>query len=109
RETSLEDEFADDDAPLADDSSPDISLARHEAAERVRAALMRLPESYRSVLVLRHYEDLKFREIAEVLGVPEGTVKSRMAEGLAQLARLLEAERGHSTMASMRRSEQRKE
>ena len=37
-------------------------------------------------MVLRHYEDLKFREIADVLGIPEGTVKSRMAEALDQLA-----------------------
>ena len=44
---------------------------------------MKISETYRSVLVLRHYEDLKFREIAEVLGIPEGTVKSRMAEGLS--------------------------
>jgi len=39
--------------------------------------------------VLRHYEGLKFREIAEVLNIPEGTVKSRMAEALSRLARLL--------------------
>jgi RNA polymerase sigma-70 factor (ECF subfamily) len=74
----------------ADELPPDVALARGEAAERVRRALMKIPETYRSVLVLRHYEDLKFREIAEVLGIPEGTVKSRMAEGLSQMARLLE-------------------
>jgi DNA-directed RNA polymerase specialized sigma24 family protein len=39
--------------------------------------------------VLRHYEHLKFHEIAEVLQIPEGTVKSRMAEGLAMLGRKL--------------------
>lgn len=50
---------------------------------------MQLPEAYRTVLVMRHYEDLKFREIAEVLEVPEGTVKSRMSEALAQMSRLL--------------------
>lgn len=72
--------------------SPDATLARQESAQRVRDALMSIPESYRSVLVLRHYEDLKFREIADVLGIPEGTVKSRMAEGLTQLARILERE-----------------
>jgi DNA-directed RNA polymerase specialized sigma24 family protein len=42
------------------------------------------------VLVLRHYEGLKFREIADVLHVPEGTVKSRMVEGITQLTRLLQ-------------------
>jgi RNA polymerase sigma-70 factor (ECF subfamily) len=48
-----------------------------------------LPEAHRAVLVLRHYENLKFREIAGVLEIPEGTVKSRMAEALTQMARLL--------------------
>ena len=50
---------------------------------------MQLSEAYRTVLVLRHYENLKFREIAGVLEVPEGTVKSRMAEALTQMGRLL--------------------
>jgi RNA polymerase sigma-70 factor, ECF subfamily len=55
----------------------------------VREALLQLPEHYRVVVVLRHYEDLKFHEIAEVLGLPEGTIKSRMAEALNQLHRLM--------------------
>lgn len=67
----------------------DVLLLRRERSEIVRRAVLRLPEAYRSVVVLRHYEDLKFREIAEVLGVPEGTVKSRMAEALSQLHRSL--------------------
>lgn len=75
---------------LADgDLSPDAKLAHEERAESVRRAVMRLPETYRSVIVLRHYENLKFREIAEVLEIPEGTVKSRMAEALSQLHRFL--------------------
>jgi RNA polymerase sigma-70 factor (ECF subfamily) len=69
--------------------APDKSLADRERGELVRRALLGLPEAYRTVLVLRHYEDLKFREIAEVLGVPEGTVKSRMAEALTQMAQRL--------------------
>jgi RNA polymerase sigma-70 factor (ECF subfamily) len=43
----------------------------------------------RAVVVLRHYEGLKFREIAEVLEIPEGTVKSRMAEALSRLNQIL--------------------
>ena len=76
----------------SDELPPDVSLARAETAGRVRDALMKISETYRSVLILRHYEDLKFREIAEVLDIPEGTVKSRMAEGLTQLGQLLEME-----------------
>ena len=70
-------------------AGPDRQLAERERGECVRRALAQLPEMYRAVLVLRHYEDLKFREIAEVLDVPEGTVKSRMAEALTQMSRLL--------------------
>lgn len=74
---------------VAREPSPDAALEGEERGRLVRAALRQLPEPYRAVLVLRHYENLKFREIAEVLDIPEGTVKSRMAEGLTQLQRLL--------------------
>ena len=73
----------------AEDPAPDARLAAEERGELVRKALLRLPEAYRSVVVLRHYENLKFREIADVLDIPEGTVKSRMAEALTQLHRRL--------------------
>ena len=69
--------------------SPHDSAASSEQAELVRRAVAQLPEHYKSVVVLRHYEDLKFREIADVLNVPEGTVKSRMAEALALLGQAL--------------------
>jgi RNA polymerase sigma-70 factor (ECF subfamily) len=92
RETPFEFDEQDDDC-ASQELPPDISLAREETAAGVRSALMKISEAYRSVLILRHYEDLKFREIAGVLDIPEGTVKSRMAEGLSQLARLLEQAR----------------
>jgi RNA polymerase sigma-70 factor (ECF subfamily) len=65
--------------------SPEMVVAERERAELVRKALFRLPESYRQVVILRHYEGLRFREIAEVLDVPQGTIQSRMAEALTQL------------------------
>lgn len=77
------DQFADT-AP-----TPDTAVSRQETGEAVRRALAQLPEHYRSVLVLRHYQDLKFREIAEVLDLPEGTVKTRTTEALNEMARLL--------------------
>jgi RNA polymerase sigma-70 factor (ECF subfamily) len=90
-ESSLDNEsgaaFAE--AFAAPDPPPDKSLLERERGEQVRQALMRLSETYRTVLVMRHYEDLKFREIAEVLEIPEGTVKSRMAEALMQMSRML--------------------
>jgi RNA polymerase sigma-70 factor (ECF subfamily) len=73
----------------ADEPAPDAQAESQERGELVRRALAKLPGQYREVVVLRHYEGLKFREIGDVLGIPEGTVKSRMAEALGQLNRLL--------------------
>lgn len=73
----------------AAEPSPGALAESQERGELVRRALAKLPGPFREVAVLRHYEGLKFREIGEVLGIPEGTVKSRMAEALGQLNRLL--------------------
>lgn len=84
------DETSDDLDHFADAApTPDTAVSRQETGEAVRRALAELPEHYRSVLVLRHYQDLKFREIAEVLDLPEGTVKTRTTEALNEMARLL--------------------
>ena len=74
---------------VADEPSPLVQADARERGELVREALLRLPPLYREVVVLRHYEALKFHEIADVLEIPEGTVKSRMAEALTQLHQLL--------------------
>ncbi len=62
-------------------------------AERamVRAALDELPDDFREVIVLREIEGLSYKEIAEVIEAPIGTVMSRLARARASLARLLEA------------------
>jgi len=75
------------------------------AAERVsivRQALARLPEAHRAVVVLREYENLKFREIAEVLEMPEGTVKWRMSEAMDQLSKTLAPTLGEREAATSR-------
>jgi len=74
---------------ITEEPAPDHVLADRERAATVRRALLELAEPYRVVVVLRHYEGLKFRQIADVLAIPEGTVKSRMVEALNQLNRLL--------------------
>ncbi len=74
----------------AEGPGPDARAAQQEEGELVRQALGRLPEIYRTVLVLRHYEDMKLAKIAEILEIPEGTVNSRMAEALTRLSRMLE-------------------
>jgi RNA polymerase sigma-70 factor (ECF subfamily) len=115
-ETSLDAQPGDNDEGFsfldgqpAIDPTPDAQLQNLERAELVRLALQKLPEHYRSVVVLRHYENLKFREIAEVLEIPEGTVKSRMAEGLQQLHEILTRAFRAETEPSPRLRTRRKE
>ena len=93
----------------APEPPPDKLLVDQERSDLVRTALMQLSEAYRAVLVLRHYENLKFREIAGVLEVPEGTVKSRMAEALTQMGRLLKLMLSGRAKATLNRKNQPKE
>jgi RNA polymerase sigma-70 factor (ECF subfamily) len=60
-----------------------------EAQMDVAQALALLPEEYRTTMVLRHVADLDYEEIAEIQGVPVGTVRSRLARGRTQLANIL--------------------
>jgi len=60
-----------------------------EKVERVRSALERLPPQQREVVFLAFYEGLSYREIAGILGVSEGTVKSRMYYAKRTLAEVL--------------------
>ena len=68
---------------------PDEIIQRDEIAGCIQNALRRLPDEQRIVIVLRHYEGLKFHQIASVLGCPLGTVKSRMHHGLERLRMML--------------------
>jgi RNA polymerase sigma-70 factor (ECF subfamily) len=67
----------------------DGRLASREAAEFLQAGLERLSPELREAVILRDLEEMEYREIAEVLKVPEGTVKSRISRGRAELARVL--------------------
>jgi RNA polymerase sigma-70 factor (ECF subfamily) len=79
-----------DDAGISDMApAPDVQAEAAERGELVRMALAKLDPRYREVIVLKHYENLKFHEIAEVLDIPVGTAKSRMAEGLGRLNKIL--------------------
>ena len=60
-----------------------------EKVERVRSALERLPPEQREVVFFAFYEGLSYREIARILGIPEGTVKSRMYHAKRNLAEVL--------------------
>ncbi len=89
-QVDIQDESAEWEEHAGSDPSPDLRVAEAEEGEIVRQALLQLPEIYRTVLVLRHYQQLKLTEIAETLEIPLGTVSSRMAEALGRLSRLLE-------------------
>ena len=66
-------------------------IAAHKELEKiVQDALAQVSPDLREAVILRDLQDMDYREIAEVLGVPEGTVKSRISRGRAELARLLE-------------------
>ncbi len=69
--------------------TPYEALEQSERHQLVRRALASLAEPYRAVVVLREIEELSYEEIAEVLGVAEGTVKSRLVRGRDLLRRKL--------------------
>jgi RNA polymerase sigma-70 factor (ECF subfamily) len=69
--------------------TPEEELFRKVDAKRVRSAIEAIPEPFRETIVLRDLEDLSYAEIAEVTGVPVGTVMSRLSRGRAMLAKEL--------------------
>lgn len=70
-------------------SRPDAALAGREASELLQAGLAKLSPDLRETIILRDLQELEYREIAQVLSIPEGTVKSRLNRGRAELARIL--------------------
>lgn len=73
-------------------ASPEESAAERQLGRRVEAAMARLPEEARAVLVLRAYHDFDYDEIAAALGLPVGTVKSRLGRARDALRAALEEE-----------------
>lgn len=70
--------------------NPERQLRHRELSEILQEALMEINEEQREVVIMKEYEGLKFREIAEVLNISENTVKSRMYYGLDGLRKILE-------------------
>ena len=71
-------------------ASPDARAQSQEVGSVVQKALQKLSPDLREAVILRDLQDMDYREIATVLKVPEGTVKSRINRGRAELARLLQ-------------------
>jgi RNA polymerase sigma-70 factor, ECF subfamily len=70
--------------------APDAKVQSRETGEAVHQALQKLSPELREAVILRDLQDLDYRDIATVLKVPEGTVKSRINRGRAELGRLLQ-------------------
>ena len=70
-------------------SNQEKHVAGLELRAQIQAALKQVSPELREAVILRDIEDMDYKDIAEVLGVPQGTVKSRISRGRAELARLL--------------------
>ena len=71
-----------------DDAGPLVDLQEQERQQWVRESIERLPDSLRQTLILAYHQDLKYREIADILKIPVGTVKSRLHAALAKLQQM---------------------
>lgn len=100
RHTSTQDEFHElaERAPMhqakgvttGDVARPDEAFAGHEMEKVVQKAISMMDPEFREALVLRDIEDLSYEEIGQILGLPDGTVKSRIFRARAQLKALVE-------------------
>ncbi len=82
--------IVDDAAFRARERNPQRNIEREQTRLRVRQAIETLPDREREVLVLKEFEGLKYREIAEVVGIPIGTVMSRLYSARRNLASAIE-------------------
>lgn len=86
------------DIPDAGQPTPEDHLVVDSEARRIRSLVEALPVAFREVLVLREFEDLSYRQIAEIAGIPIGTVMSRLARGREMVAAAWRRETGdHAT------------
>lgn len=86
---SIEDQLVVLEGKSSPETRTDSVVAGREASELLQGALQRLSPELRETVILRDLQELEYREIADVLHVPEGTVKSRLNRGRAELARIL--------------------
>jgi len=74
-----------DPALVADAPDPEAAAIRADEGRQLGAAVAKLPQEFREVLILREMEDLSYREIAQITGAPIGTVMSRLARARGML------------------------
>ena len=73
----------------SNDLDPEMQLVREADSEMVRRALQSLSEEFREVIVLREFEELSYKQIADVVKVPVGTVMSRLARARGRLKQII--------------------
>jgi RNA polymerase sigma-70 factor (ECF subfamily) len=78
-----------DESITVEAKNPEERYDERETGRRVQAALMDLKTDHRVVIVLKHYQDMSYREMSEVIGVPEKTIKSRLFSARQQLKGIL--------------------
>jgi RNA polymerase sigma-70 factor (ECF subfamily) len=86
---SLEVEYEKAEENPARYASPAQALEQLQLSEQIHQALLRISEDLREAVILRDLEEFTYEEIADMLGLPLGTVKSRINRGRAELARIL--------------------
>jgi len=93
RHESIDASDRDDDAPrrqlASEGPGPDASRVRTDAQRLIHDALGKLDEDQRAIVVLRDIEDRTYEEIAQIMSIPRGTVKSRLHRARTQLAAVL--------------------
>jgi len=87
---SLDDEMPHLEQKESGAPQPDRALARAELSAAVQQGLTRLSPELREAVILRDLQGLEYREIGQVLDIPEGTVKSRINRGRAELGKILQ-------------------
>jgi len=85
-----------------DYANPEVLLLQNVDSQVVRSALQQLPVEFREVMVLREMEGLSYKEIANVVDVPLGTVMSRLARGRKRLQELLAQHMGKEVSIELR-------
>lgn len=102
RAVEMENVFDDETySQTSDDLDPEMLLLREATNEMLRGALRTLPAEFREVIVLREFEELSYKQIADVVRIPIGTVMSRLARARQGLKRILVQDRETSEELSL--------
>ncbi|HSE18852.1 MAG TPA: sigma-70 family RNA polymerase sigma factor [Pyrinomonadaceae bacterium] len=88
-----------EDVHISDAPDPEMLLVKETDRQLVRRALQKLPTEFLEVIVLREFEELSYKQIADTVQVPVGTVMSRLARARGRLAQIISSSRGEVGLA----------